>query len=99
MGFKKGQSGNPAGKPKGTLNKATRDVREAIARFAEGNAEQFAEWIVKVAETDPAKAADLYLKAIEYHIPKLARSEVTGPGGGPVEGKVVFEFVKPESKG
>ena len=34
---------------------------------------------------DPAKKLDLYLKAIEYHIPKLARSEVSGPDGGPVE--------------
>jgi hypothetical protein len=36
-----------------------------------------------VALEDPGKAADLYLKAIEYHIPKLARSEVSGPDGGP----------------
>jgi hypothetical protein len=38
-----------------------------------------------VALEDPGKAADLYLKAIEYHIPKLARSEQTGPDGGPQE--------------
>jgi len=34
---------------------------------------------------DPAKAADLYLRAIEYHIPKLARTELTGKDGGALE--------------
>ena len=80
-------------------NKATQDVREAIARFAEGNVENLNLWIAQVAEADPGRALDLYLKAIEYHIPKLSRAEVTGEGGGPVEGRIVFEYVKPESKG
>ncbi len=40
------------------------------------NAEKFAEWLTKVAKESPEKACDIYLKAIEYHIPKLARTEV-----------------------
>ena len=31
------------------------------------------------------KAADLYLRAIEYHIPKLARTEVSGTNGEPIK--------------
>lgn len=69
------------GRTKGTPNKASRDVREAIAKFAEDKAEAFSGWIDQVAEADPAKAADLYLKAIEYHIPKLARTEGAGDEG------------------
>lgn len=73
------------GSRKGIPNKATADVREAIARFAQSTVPQFQEWINRVAQEDPAKAADLFLKAIEYHIPKLARTEVTGMDGDPIK--------------
>jgi hypothetical protein len=82
---------NGMGRPKGSPNKATAAVREAIAVFAEGNAHKLQEWLDDVAmgvggnKPDPAKAADLYLRAIEYHIPKLARTEMTGVDGGPVQ--------------
>lgn len=85
------QTANNKGRPKGSPNRATADVRAAIAAFAEGNAHKLQDWLDRVADgsggikPDPAKAADLYLRAIEYHIPKLARTEVTGQDGGPVE--------------
>jgi hypothetical protein len=73
------------GSRQGVPNKATQDVRAAIALIAQRNVERFEGWINQVAEQDPGKAADLYLKAIEYHIPKLARTENTGADGGPQE--------------
>lgn len=78
------------GRKKGTPNKATKTAREAIARIADGHAEDFIGWVKAVADGDdkrpanPEAAAKLYLSAIEYHIPKLARTELTGEGGGPV---------------
>lgn len=72
------------GSRKGVPNKATTDVRAMIARVAEKCAPKFMTWLDQAAEKDPAKAADLYLKAIEYHIPKLARTELTGAGGGAI---------------
>lgn len=75
MTFKKGQSGNPNGRPKGAENVATARVREAIAKFADGNVDKLSGWLERVAEDDPKGAADLFLKAIEYHIPKLQRTE------------------------
>lgn len=75
--------GNP-GKPKGAINKTTADVRQAIAMLAESSAPKVQEWLQVVANDDPAKALDLWLKMIEYHIPKLARTELTGKDGGPV---------------
>ena len=85
------QGSNNRGRPKGSPNRATADVRAAIATFAEGNAHKLQEWLDRVAEgsegirPDPAKAADLYLRAIEYHIPKLARTEVSGANGEPIK--------------
>ena len=31
MGFEKGKSGNPEGRPKGSLNKVTKDLREVLS--------------------------------------------------------------------
>jgi len=89
MGFKKGQSGNPAGKPPGTTNKATTQVRQMIAKMADGLAPEVEGWLAKTAKgerdpddptkwlvkPDPGYASSLYFQMIEYHIPKLARIE------------------------
>lgn len=72
------------GRVKGVPNKVTQDVRAAIAKLAEGNVERCQAWLDRIATDDPDKALDLYLKMLEYHIPKLARSEHTGKDGGPL---------------
>ena len=66
------------GRKKGTPNKSTEAVREAIAKFANGNIERLEGWLEDIAADDPVKAADLFLKVLEYYIPKLSRSEITG---------------------
>ncbi len=65
------------GRPAGSLNKSTSAVREAIARMADENADNFVGWLNQVAASNPEKACDIYLKAIEYHIPKLAKLRVS----------------------
>ncbi len=72
---KQGKHGSP---------KATVAAREAIGLFVDGNADRLQGWLDRIAETDPEKAFGLFQSVIEYHVPKLARSELTGPGGGPV---------------
>jgi len=71
------------GSRKNKPNKTTQDVRAAIATFASANVGEMTTWLDGIE--DPAKKLDLFLRAIEYHIPKLARSEQTGPDGGPQE--------------
>jgi hypothetical protein len=78
------------GRPKGAPNKSTAAVREAIAKMADLNAPRFAMWLDEVAQKSPEKACDIYLRAIEYHIPKLARTEVTGQDGQPVALQVTW---------
>jgi hypothetical protein len=84
------------GRAKGVANKATLAAREAIAQFVDGNAHRLQAWLDEIADgkrddddkfivqPDPVKAFELFQSIIEYHVPKLARTELTGEGGGPV---------------
>ena len=82
MAFKKGESGNPAGKPVGALSAAKKNAREAIARLVDVNSERMQEWLDQIAEKDGPMAAWRCMNdVIEYHIPKLSRTEMTGKDG------------------
>lgn len=78
------------GRTKGTPNKSTAEVREAIAAFASANVDQMGDWLNAI--DDPVKKLDLFLRAIEYHVPKLARQEVAGDPDAPVHIKNVYEW-------
>ena len=71
------QGHKTGGRQKGTPNKSTTRVRDAIAVFAEGNVDRLQEWLDAIATEDPAKAVDVYIKLLEYHVPKLSRSDDT----------------------
>jgi len=79
------------GRPKGLPNKSTQIVREAIANLLERNAPNMDRWLNEVALEDPYKALDLMNKLSEYHIPKLARTEVTGADGGAQQHVVTWQ--------
>jgi len=76
MGQRRGQTGNPNGRKKGVPNKVTAEAREAIAKFVDGNAHKLQEWLDQIAEDNPIKAFELFQSVIEYHVPKLARTEM-----------------------
>src|SRR5690349_6715090 len=78
-GFRPPNAGK--GRKAGVPNKATADVRAAIATFAQNNVEKLQTWLDGIAQKDPAKAADLFVRVPEYHVPKLARSETTLEAG------------------
>ena len=46
---------------------------------------------VVVAQDDPYKALDLMNKLSEYHIPKLARTEISGVDGAPQQHVVTWQ--------
>jgi hypothetical protein len=69
------------GRKRGTPNKATADVRAAIAEIAQANVENVQRWLERCARKQPGRALELYLHLCEYHIPKLARTELTGKDG------------------
>jgi len=72
------------GRKKGTPNRATADVRAAIAHIAEAKVSEVEGWLDRVAKRDPGRACDLYLRLIEYHIPKLSRAELAGVRDQPI---------------
>lgn len=63
------------GRPKGLPNKATSQAREAIAKFVEGNVDRLNGWLDDIALESPKEAFDRFMDVVEYHIPKLARTE------------------------
>ena len=74
------------GSRKGVPNRATANAREAIARFVDGNVERLQEWLDQIAKTDgPKDAFRCLMDVMEYHVPKLARTELTGKDGGGLE--------------
>jgi len=83
----KGGKREGAGRPAGVPNKATADVKQAIAAFTSANVDKLDEWLNSI--DDPAKRLDLYFKALEYTMPKLARSELVGDKENPLTVQLV----------
>lgn len=91
------------GRPKGSLNKATKTFRETVSAMLEGNAENVQKWLETVAygdgdqvKPDPKGALTLLAQLAEYATPKLARTEVVGDDENPLNmvTKVEFAIVK-----
>lgn len=78
------------GRRKGSVNRATANAREAIARFVDGNADKLDGWLKEIAAKDGPKAAfQCFCDVVEYHVPKLARTELTGKDGAALLPKVL----------
>ena len=77
MPFIKGQSGNPTGRPKGSVDNDTRQIRQAYQMLVEDNLENLTIWLSKLGDESPEKAFNLMLKMSEYFLPKLSRKEVS----------------------
>ena len=102
---KSGRGGYKGGTRKGCPNKVTAAAREAIALFVDGNAHRLEGWLDEVAAgvmdpsgekfavpPNPAKAFELFQSVVEYHIPKLARTEVSGDPNNPMVHNVEVTF-------
>jgi hypothetical protein len=72
------------GSRKGIPNRVTGEARSLIAAFIDSRAKRAAQLWDKVADTDPARALEILGKLGEFVMPKLARTEHSGIGGGAI---------------
>jgi len=64
------------GRPAGSPNRATTEVREALAELVVGNVPRLQEWLDRLAKHNPKAAFEVYVKLLEFCLPKLARITV-----------------------
>ena len=59
------------GRPKGELNRSTEMAKLTLARVADKGLNNINEDLEKIREKDPAQAAQIYLKLLEFVVPRL----------------------------
>jgi len=77
MPFQKGNKLSK-GRPPGKLNRSTEQAKLTLARIADEGLDNLKKDLQKIRQKDPVRAAELYLKILEYIIPKQQRVEVKG---------------------
>jgi hypothetical protein len=67
------EKGNTMGKgrPVGAINRSTEQAKLTLARLANKGLDNITEDIDKIRKENPIKAAEIYLKLLEYVVPKL----------------------------
>ena len=78
MAFKKGTSGNPKGKAKGTPNKTTAEIKEIITKVVGNQLDMLESDLTNIRKESPARAAEIYMKMVEYVLPKMSKLDIDG---------------------
>jgi predicted nucleotide-binding protein (sugar kinase/HSP70/actin superfamily) len=66
------------GRKVGSLNRSTEQAKLAIARLANQGLNNITEDFEKIRKENPIEAAKLYLKLLEYIVPKKSSIDITG---------------------
>lgn len=64
------------GRPRGALNRSTEQAKLTIARVANQGLNNISEDLEKIRKENPTEAAKLYLRLLEYIIPKQKSVEM-----------------------
>jgi hypothetical protein len=75
--FKKGESGNPYGRPAGKGNATTEAVKQYYLELLNGNLQNIQLWLNQTASVDPKGALDFLIKLSPFVIPKKTETDMT----------------------
>ena len=89
--FQKGGKPGP-GRPKGSVGRDIKQLRQAYQDLVDHNIDNMTEWLEQIAAESPEKAMDMMLKLSEYVLPKMSRQEITGKDGETLFTNVKFNF-------
>lgn len=93
MPFKKNDPNiNTEGRQKGSQNKYTKQVKEAMGMLLENNLDNLSLWLAQVAADDPKAAMDIVIRLSERFVPKLSQQQVTGADGEDLFKNIQFKF-------
>ena len=73
MTFKKGESGNPTGRPKGATNRTTEEIRNVFSELLTANIENIQ---ADLDSLDPKDRLAMLFKLSEFIIPKLQSTKM-----------------------
>lgn len=76
MPYKKGQSGNPDGKPKGAKNITTREAKELLNQVMFGELRNIQVALTNLRRDDPGKYLDVLSKLMKYSLPVQTQNEI-----------------------
>tara|TARA_R110000796_G_scaffold246657_1_gene371547 strand:- start:71 stop:379 length:309 start_codon:yes stop_codon:yes gene_type:complete len=83
---------NKNGRPKGSKNKISEEIRTAFQLVLENKLPDLERWLQQTAQDDPAKAIDLMIKLSNRFVPELSRQELTGADGADLFKNIKFDF-------
>ena len=92
MAFQKGQRNPNAGRPAGASNKGIEALRKKIANLTEKNYPRLSDALMRVEADDPHKFIDLYLKLLQYTLPKLESVQQTIEVGEETLNRITVEI-------
>lgn len=66
------------GRPSGALNRSTEQAKLAISRIANEGIDVLREDLQKIRKSDPLEAAKIYIRLLEFIVPKKSSIDVRG---------------------
>lgn len=97
--FERGKPNPNAGRKPGSQNKGTEALRKRIATLTERNYPRLSEALQSVEAQDPKAFVELYLKLLQYTLPKLESIQQTLEYSDDTISKINIQIVKTETSG